>query len=68
MNLYLVQYDGESYYVQAKRLGGAVELWKLHLKRIWREELAAKGFDLPDEPESIALVHEEAVIRLEDFA
>jgi hypothetical protein len=62
MNLYHVQYDGESYYVEASKLAEAVELWKQHVKGMWGDD-----FDGTEEPESIGLIHEGIVIRAELF-
>lgn len=58
MKLYHIQYDGESYYVEAGNLPSAVGLWKLHVKGLWGDD-----FTGDEEPESIALVHEGDVIR-----
>ncbi len=52
MKLYHVQYDHESYYVEAPSLPAAVETWKRHV-----------AYDGTEEPESIALIHDEPVIR-----
>jgi len=62
MNLYHIQYDNQSYWVEAAKLAEAVEVWKLHVKRLWGDE-----YDDTEEPESIALVNDEPVIRAEDF-
>lgn len=58
MNLYHIQFDGESYYVEAANLAQAVELWKTHLQKEWGDD-----YNGTEEPESVALVHDEAVIR-----
>lgn len=58
MKLYHVQFDGQSYYVEAASFGDAVKAWKLHVKVVWGDD-----FDDADEPESVALVHDEPVIR-----
>jgi hypothetical protein len=61
MKLYLVQYDGECYYVEATDFGDAIGLWRAHVRRAWGAD-----FDGTEEPESVALMHEDAVIRAED--
>lgn len=58
INLYLIHYDHQPYYVEAENLASAVERWKAHVKVVWGDD-----YDGTEEPESIALVHEEAVIR-----
>lgn len=63
MNLYHVQYDGETYYVEAVCLGNAAKLWKQHVKELWGVD-----YEGTEEPESIALVHDSRVIRAENFA
>ncbi len=61
MNLYLIHYDGEPYYVEAPSLEEASDLWKLHVKKEWEEAYNN------EEPESIALMHDYPVIRAESF-
>lgn len=58
MSLYHIQYDGEPYYVEAPGFGEAVEVFKAHLKEIDNE------IDGRNEPDSVALLSEEPVIRL----
>lgn len=58
MNLYHMQYEHESYYVEAPSLRTAVDAWRKHVKKLWQGDWTGD-----EEPESIALVHEEAVIR-----
>lgn len=58
MRLYVVQNEGESHYVEAPSLAGAIEAWKRHEAELWGEEN-----DETEEPESVTLVHEGAVIR-----
>jgi hypothetical protein len=60
MNLYHVQYDHQSYWVEAESFAVAIEAWKYHVAELWGdtyEEIKAI------EPDSVHLVHEEAVIR-----
>jgi len=56
MNLYLVQFDGERYYVEAPSIALAVKAWKDD----WRTN--GEDYD-EEEPESVALVNDKAVIR-----
>lgn len=56
MSLYHVQFDRESYYVEAATLAGAVGIWKQHT-----------GQD-DEEPESVALVYAGPVIRAKTCA
>lgn len=58
MKLYHVQFDSQSYWIEAKSFADAVAKWKAHVKALWGEEYSAT-----DEPESVALVHDEPVIR-----
>lgn len=58
MKLYHIQFDGESYWVEAERFADAVTLWKSHIKVLWGED-----FDATEEPESVHLVHDNPVIR-----
>lgn len=57
MKLYHVQYDGEPYYIQAESVAWAVHTWKDHVKEKW-----GKDYDGSEEPDSVALVHDEGVI------
>ena len=56
--LYHVQYDGQSYWIEAVSFAEAVELWKRHVRVLW-----AQDYDGSEEPESVHLVHDEPVIR-----
>ena len=58
LKLYLIHYDHQAYYVEAENLVNAVGKWKEYVKLDWKED-----YDGTEEPESIALVHEAAVIR-----
>lgn len=58
MNLYHVQFDGQSYWVEAGDFGTAVILWKGHVKDLWGED-----YDGTEQPDSVHLVHDEPVIR-----
>lgn len=58
MNLYHVQYDGQSFWVEAESFGRAVELWTVHVKVSWDTDYMDT-----DQPESVHLVHDEPVIR-----
>lgn len=59
--LYLIQYDSVNYYAEAADLAKAVEAWKAHVKIAWGDD-----YDGTEEPESIALVHEEPVILVHE--
>jgi hypothetical protein len=58
MKLYHIQFYGESYYVEAPSVAVAVERWKAHVQADWGPD-----YDGTEEPESVALVHDKAVIR-----
>jgi hypothetical protein len=58
MNLYHVQYDSQSFWVEAETFGQAVDLWKAHVKVLWDQDYMDT-----DQPESVHLVHDEPVIR-----
>lgn len=58
MNLYLVQFDNQPYYVEASNFGDAIAAWKRHVAQAWGQD-----YDGTEEPESVALIHDEAVIR-----
>ena len=58
MNLYHIQYDGQPFYVEAPSLGAAVLAWRDHVKAEWGSD-----YDGTEEPESIALIHHQPVIR-----
>lgn len=58
MNLYLVQYDSQYYYVEAPGFSEAIDLWKGHVKKLWGDE-----YDGTEQPESVAHVHDEPVVR-----
>lgn len=58
MNLYLIKYDGEPYFVEAPSFTTAIDAWCEHVKVKW-------GVDYreDDQPHSVELMHDEAVIR-----
>lgn len=56
MRLYHVQYDGVCYYVEAESFARAIELWKADREADW-------GEPCEDEPESVALINNDPVIR-----
>lgn len=56
--LYHVQFDHMDYYVEAPSFALAIEAWKRHVAVLWGTD-----YDGTEEPESVALVHDEAVIR-----
>ena len=58
MSLYHVQFDHESYYVEAPTFGGAVAAWRTHVAKLW-----GCTYEGTEEPESVALLHEDPVIR-----
>lgn len=58
MHLYLVQFDGINYYVEAASFGEAIGKWQSHVKVLWGDD-----YDGTEQPESVAHVHDEAVIR-----
>ena len=57
MNLYLVQFDGEPFYVEAQDFPGAIEAWQKHVAVAWGRDYA------PEQPDSVALIHDAPVIR-----
>lgn len=58
MNLYHVQFDSQTYYVEAGSFADAIILWGRHVSVLWGDD-----YDGTEEPESVALVHDEPVIR-----
>lgn len=56
--LFCVRYDGEDYYVEAHCFPVAIERWRQHVAKLWGGE-----YDGNEEPESVALIHDEPVIR-----
>lgn len=54
MKLYRILFDTEWYWVEAKDMTDAVAIWKEESRKLWGEG---------DEPESIELMHEGAVLR-----
>lgn len=56
--LYLLQFDGEHYYVEAATVADAIYAWMVHQRKEW-----GKDWDGTEEPDSVALVHERPVIR-----
>lgn len=59
MLLYLVQFDAQDYYVEAPDFPAAIELWKVHVAKLWGDD-----YDGTEQPESVALVHDEPVVRV----
>lgn len=58
MKVYRIDYDNQPYIVEAPDLGAAVQAWKKHVAVAWGSD-----WDGTEEPESISLIHDEAVIR-----
>lgn len=61
MKLYHIQFDDQPYFVEAESLGQAVAAWRAHVAVLWGSD-----YDGDEEPESIALVHDEPVVRARD--
>ena len=57
-NLYLVEYDGERYYVEAVDFPSAISTWLGYMAMVWGNDF--KGNEQPD---SVAFIHDEPVIR-----
>ena len=58
MNLYHVQFEGTSYWIEARDFHGAINAWTAHVAKEWGTD-----FDGTEQPESVALVHDSGVIR-----
>ena len=58
MNLYHVQYDDQPYYVEAPSFAAAIVAWRTHVADEWGDD-----FEGTEEPESVAVIHDRAVIR-----
>ena len=58
MNLYLIQFDSQPYYVEAEDFPAAIEVWKVHVAHLWGDD-----YDGTEQPESVSLVHDEPVVR-----
>lgn len=58
MKLYRVTFDDQPTYVEARYFAEAIELWSCHMAK----EQGA-DWDGDEEPEEVALVHDEAVVR-----
>lgn len=58
MKLYMVQFDGQQYYIEAESFRKAIEAWRRHVAVLWEED-----YEGTEEPESVALVHDDPVIR-----
>lgn len=54
----MIQFDSNQEYVEAEDLPTAVKLWREKKAADWGDD-----YDGDEEPDSVALVHEEAVIR-----
>ena len=59
IKLYHVQFDWQSYWIEADSFANAVTVWKDHVKELWGTE-----YDGSEEPESVHLVHNEPVLRM----
>lgn len=58
MNLYQVQFDSETWFVEAESFAAAIELWKERAAIEWGD-----NYSQEDEPESVALVHDDGCVR-----
>lgn len=61
MNLYHILFDWQPYYVEAETLGAAVTAWRQHVSVLWGDD-----YDGTEEPDSITLVHDKAVVKEEN--
>ena len=59
MKLYHVQFDGQSYWIEADSFANAVLVWKDHVRQVWGVD-----YDGTEEPESVHLVHDEPVLKM----
>lgn len=57
MKLYHIQFDGQSWWVEADSIGSASEKWLAHVRS------EPDNADFSDEPDSVHRVHDEPVIR-----
>lgn len=57
MSLYLIQHDGQGDYVEANGIGNAEQVWRAHVRS------EPDNADFNEEPDSIALLSTDAVIR-----
>lgn len=60
MSLYHVQFDGESWWVEAPDYGVAVRIWREYITADWNV-----ANDETEEPESVTLISTQPVIRYE---
>lgn len=58
MNLYLVQYESTSWYVEAPDFASAIQAWADQVRIEWGND-----YQPTDQPESVACVHDEPVVR-----
>jgi len=58
MKLYCIQFDNQPRYVEAESFAKAVEAWRRWAAKEWGED-----YDGTEEPESVALISDEPVIR-----
>ncbi len=58
MKLYHIQFDGQSFWVEAESFRLAIVQWGEHVKILWGDD-----YDGTEEPESVHLVHDEPVIH-----
>ena len=59
MKLYEVRYDGVTWYVEAPSFGMAIAAWEHRVACLWGSD-----YDGDEEPDSVTLVHHEAVVRM----
>lgn len=55
--LYHITFDASNFYVQARDYTDAIRLWKEHVAVLWGDD-----YDGTEQPESVSLIHDEAVI------
>jgi hypothetical protein len=58
MSLYHIQFDNQPYWVEAENYGKAITAWRQHVAVLWGTD-----YDGTEEPQSVALIHDEPVIR-----
>lgn len=60
MNLYHVQFDSQSWWVEAPTFAAAIEAWHSRVRAEWGDD-----YDGTEQPDSVAHVHDGGVIRCE---
>lgn len=58
INLYMVQFDGQQWYVESSDFGGACKKWLNAMRDVWGDDWEGN-----EQPQQVVLIDDKPVIR-----